>query len=289
MPGGRPAELRDAKLVSVWLEREDVEQIKRMGVERSAFVRDAVRRALHGEVPLLKEMNALKEEVKVLRKECELKDRRIRELELEVEHLRGMMARLGGKLQEKVNTKKYRTSFGQLTLEEIKQIYEERKDKLTTNPLNWLSAVLYDNPIAIREVAEALGLQDSSPQLTSSFTATADVPTTAPAASENANGASAAEEAEGVEEVEKAAERERTEKMLKARGARRHRRMIEELDFKALAKEWGCSEEEARRIVAERFASSSPPSSPPSPPSSETEGMNSSELIRRARSILVGY
>jgi len=203
--------------------------------------------------------------------------------------LRGMMARLGGKLQEKVNTKKYRTSFGQLTLEEIKQIYEERKDKLTTNPLNWLSAVLYDNPIAIREVAEALGLQDSSPQLTSSFTATADVPTTAPAASENANGASAAEEAEGVEEVEKAAERERTEKMLKARGARRHRRMIEELDFKALAKEWGCSEEEARRIVAERFASSSPPSSPPSPPSSETEGMNSSELIRRARSILEGY
>ena len=101
MPGGRPAELRDAKLVSVWLEREDVEQIKRMGVERSAFVRDAVRRALHGEAPLLKEMNALKEEVKVLRKECELKDRRIRELELEVEHLRGMVARLGGKLQER--------------------------------------------------------------------------------------------------------------------------------------------------------------------------------------------
>ena len=281
MPGGRPAELRDAKLVSVWLEREDVEQIKKMGVERSAFVRDAVRRALHGEAPLLKEMNALKEEVKVLRKECELKDRRIRELELEVEHLRGMVARLGGKLQEKVNTKKYRTSFGQLTLEEIKQIYEERKDKLTTNPQSWLSAVLYDNTVAIREVSEALGLQDSSPQPSSSFTATADVPTSAPAASENANDTSAAEEAE------KAAERERTERMLKAREVRRRRRMIEELDFKALAKEWGCSEEEARRIVAERFAS--PSSSPPSSPSSETEGMNSSELIRRARSILEGY
>ena len=288
MPGGRPAELRDAKLVSVWLEREDVEQIKKMGVERSAFVRDAVRRALHGEAPLLKEMNALKEEVKALRKECELKDKRIRELELEVEHLRGMMARLGGKLQEKVNTKKYRTSFGQLTLEEIKQIYEERKDKLTTNPLSWLSAVLYDNPIAIREVAEALGLQDSFPQLTSSFTATADVPTSAPAASENANATSAAEEVRNAEEeAEKAAERERTEKMLKAREARRRRRMIEELDFEALAKEWGCSEEEARRIVAERFASPSSP--PPSSPSSETEGMNSSELIRRARSILEGY
>ena len=269
MPGGRPAELRDAKLVSVWLEREDVEQIKRMGVERSAFVRDAVRRALHGEAPLLKEMNALKEEVKVLRKECELKDRRIRELELEVEHLRGMVARLGGKLQEKVNTKKYRTSFGQLTLEEIKQIYEERKDNLTTNPLNWLSAVLYDNPIAIREVAEALGLQDSPPS-----------PTPSPAPAPAVVIVDAAEDAEN-------AEKERTEKMLKAREVRRRRRMIEELDFKALAKEWGCSEEEARRIVAERFAS--PSSSPPSSPSSETEGMNSSELIRRARSILEGY
>ncbi len=278
MPGGRPAELRDAKLVSVWLEREDVEQIKRMGVERSAFVRDAVRRALHGEAPLLKEMNALKEEVKVLRKECELKDRRIRELELEVEHLRGMVARLGGKLQEKVNTKKYRTSFGQLTLEEIKRIYEERKDKLTTNPLNWLSAVLYDNPIAIREVAEALGLQNLPPSPTPS-------PASAPAVVIVDAAEDAAEDAEKAENAEK----ERTERMLKAREARRHRRMIEEMDFKALAKEWGCSEEEARRIVAERFASSSPPSSPPSSPSSETEGMNSSELIRRARSILEGY
>jgi len=278
MPGGRPAELRDAKLVSVWLEREDVEQIKRMGVERSAFVRDAVRRALHGEAPLLKEMNALKEEVKVLRKECELKDRRIRELELEVEHLRGMVARLGGKLQEKVNTKKYRTSFGQLTLEEIKQIYEERKDKLTTNPLNWLSAVLYDNPIAIREVAEALGFQDSPPQTSTPLT-----PSPAVVIVDAAE--DAAEDAEKAENAEK----ERTERMLKVREARRHRRMIEEMDFKALAKEWGCSEEEARRIVAERFASSSPPSSPPSSPSSETEGMNSSELIRRARSILEGY
>jgi len=281
MPGGRPAELRDAKLVSVWLEREDVEQIRRMGVERSAFVRDAVRRALHGEAPLLKEMNALKEEVKALRKECELKDRRIRELELEVEHLRGMMARLGGKLQEKVNTKKYRTSFGQLTLEEIKQIYEERKDNLS-NPLNWLSAVLYDNPIAIREVAEALGLQNSSSSLTPS-------PTPSPASAPAVVIVDAAEDA--AEDAEKAenAEKERTEKMLKARKSRRHRRMIEELDFKALAKEWGCSEEEARRIVAERFASSSLPSSPPSSPSSETEEMNSSELIRRARSILEGY
>ena len=99
----------------------------------------------------------------------------------------------------------------------------------------------------------------------------------------------AAEDAADAAEDAENAEKERTERMLKAREVRRHRRMIEELDFKALAKEWGCSEEEARRIVAERFASSSLPSSPPSSPSSETEGMNSSELIRRARSILEGY
>ena len=304
---GRPAKLRDARFVGILMEEEVLRRIDEKGIERSDFIRGAVEMALSADslTEVLREKERLREEVKALRRECELKDRRIRELERELERSRGIIAEMGGKLvrhsekvkklREAASAKKYRTSVGYLTLEEIKRLYEERKDKLATsqhsrgNLLSWLSAVLYDNPIAIREVAEALGLQDSSPQLTSSFTATADVPTTAPAASENANGASAAEEAEGVEEVEKAAERERTEKMLKARGARRHRRMIEELDFKALAKEWGCSEEEARRIVAERFASSSPPSSPPSPPSSETEGMNSSELIRRARSILEGY
>ena len=227
----------------------------------------------------------MREEVKALRRECELKDRRIRELERELERSRGIIAEMGGKLvkhsekvkklREKVDAKKYRTSVGYLTLEEIKQIYEERKDKIT-NPQGWLSAVLYDNPIAIREVAEALGLQDSPPQ-----TSTPSTPSPAVVIADAAE--DAAEDAEN-------AEKGRTEKMLKAREARQRRRMIEELDFKALAKkEWGCSEEEARRIVAERFASSSPPSSPPSSPSSETEGMNSSELIRRARSILEGY
>jgi len=287
------------------MEEEVLRRIDEKGIERSAFIRGAVEMALSADslTEVLKEKERLQEEVKMLRKECELKDRRIRELERELERSRGIIAEMGGKLvrhsekvkklREAASAKKYRTSFGYLTLEEIKQIYEERKDKLTTNPQSWLSAVLYDNTVAIREVSEALGLQDrtlmghSPPQPTSSFTATAD--TAAPAASENANGASAAEDAEDAEEVEKAAERERIEKMLKAREVRRRRRMIEELDFKALAKEWGCSEEEARRIVAERFASSSLPSSPPSSPSSETEGMNSSELIRRARSILEGY
>ena len=302
---GRPAKLRDARFVGILMEEEVLRRIDEKGIERSDFIRGAVEMALSADslTEVLREKERLREEVKALRRECELKDRRIRELERELERSRGIIAEMGGKLvkhsekvkklREAASAKKYRTSFGYLTLEEIKQIYEERKDKLATsqhsrgNLLSWLSAVLYDNPIAIREVAEALGLQDSPPQPTSSFTATAD--TAAPAASENANGASAAEDAEDAEEVEKAAERERTEKMLKAREVRRHRRMIEELDFKALAKEWECSEEEARRIVAERFASSSPPSPPPSSPSSETEGMNSSELIRRARSILEGY
>jgi len=280
------------------MEGEVLRRIDEKGIERSEFIRGAVEMALSADslTEVLREKERLREEVKALRRECELKDRRIRELERELERSRGIIAEMGGelvrhsekvkKLREKVDARKYRTSFGYLTLEEIKRIYEERKDTLTTNPLNWLSAVLYDNPIAIREVAEALGLQNSSSPLTPSPTPS---PVSAPAvvivdAVEDAV-EDAAENAENAENAEK----ERTERMLKARGARRHRRMIEELDFKALAKEWGCSEEEARRIVAERFASSSPPSSPPSSPSSETEGMNSSELIRRARSILEGY
>jgi len=235
---------------------------------------------------VLREKERLREEVKALRRECELKDRQIRELERELERSRGIIAEMGGKLvrhsekvkklREKVDAKKYRTSVGYLTLEEIKRLYEERKDKIT-NPQGWLSAVLYDNPIAIREVAEALGFQAFPPQTSTPLTPSPAIVI-----------ADAAEDAvEDAAENAENAEKERTEKMLKARGVRRHRRMIEEMDFKALAKEWGCSEEEARRIVAERFASPSSP--PPSSPSSETEGMNSSELIRRARSILEGY
>ena len=290
---GRPAKLRDARFVGILMEEEVLRRIDEKGIERSDFIRGAVEMALSADslTEVLREKERLREEVKVLRRECELKDRRIRELERELERSRGIIAEMGGKLvrhsekvkklREAASAKKYRTSVGYLTLEEIKRLYEERKDKIT-NPQGWLSAVLYDNPIAIREVAEALGLQNSSSSLTPS-------PTPSPASAPAVVIVDAAEDA--AEDAEKAenAEKERTEKMLKARKSRRHRRMIEELDFKALAKEWGCSEEEARRIVAERFASSSPPSSPPSSPSSETEGMNSSELIRRARSILEGY
>ena len=273
MPGGRPAELRDAKLVSVWLEREDVEQIKKMGVERSAFVRDAVRRALHGEASLLKEKNALKEEVRMLRKECELKDKRIRELELEVERLRGMVARLGGDLQEKANTKKYRTPFGQLTLGEIKKLYEERKDKIA-NPQDWLSAVLYDNPLAVREVAEALFQDSSSPSSTQTptpLTPSTPSPTSSPAVV-IVDAADAAEDA---------AEKERVERMLRAREAKRRRRMMKEMDFKALASEMGCSEEEAQKLVAEMASSEKT--------QSELSEEEAREMIRRARSIIEGY
>ena len=271
MPGGRPAELRDAKLVSVWLEREDVEQIKKMGVERSAFVRDAVRRALHGEASLLKEKNALKEEVRMLRKECELKDKRIRELELEVERLRGMVARLGGDLQEKANTKKYRTPFGQLTLGEIKKLYEERKDKIA-NPQDWLSAVLYDNPIAVREVAEALFQDSSSPSSTQTPTPpTPSTPSPAVVIVDAAEDA-AAEDAE---------EKERVERMLRAREAKRRRRMMKEMDFKTLASEMGCSEEEAQKLVAEIASSEET--------QSELSEEEAREMIRRARSIIEGY
>jgi len=269
MPGGRPAELRDAKLVSVWLEREDVEQIKKMGVERSAFVRDAVRRALHGEASLLKEKNALKEEVRMLRKECELKDKRIRELELEVERLRGMVARLGGDLQEKANTKKYRTPFGQLTLGEIKKLYEERKDKIA-NPQDWLSAVLYDNPIAVREVAEALFQDSSSPSSTQTPSPTSSPAVVIVDAAEDA--ADAAEDAE---------EKERVERMLRAREAKRRRRIMKEMDFKALASEMGCSEGEAQKLVAEMASSEKT--------QSELSEEEAREMIRRARSIIEGY
>jgi len=40
--------------------------------------------------------------------------------------------------------------------------------------------------------------------------------------------------------------------MLRAREVRRRRRRYEEWDFKRLAEDLGCSEEEARRIVAEK-------------------------------------
>ena len=258
---GRPAELRDAKFVGVLMEEAVLRRIEEMGVERSAFIRGAVEMALGVDslTEVLKEKERLRSEVRALRRECEEKERRIRELEREVERSMRRIAELEEKLakregrieelREEVNAKKYRTSFGNLTLEEIKQIYEEKKDKLTTNPLNWLSAVLFDNPIAIQEVATALGLQDSSSPSSSAA---------APAPARETKDA-----------------------------AVRRRRLMEEMDFKRLAEEWNCSEEEARRMVAEKLGL--PSSSSSSSESASSEEASSSELIKRARSIIEGY
>ena len=280
---GRPPKLRNARFVGVFMEEEVLRRIDEKGVERSEFIRGAVEMALSADslTEVLKEKERLQEEVKALRRECELKDRRIRELERELEHSRGIIAELGGKLvhhsekvkelREKAKAKKYRTSMGYLTLDEIRKLYETKKDKIA-NPQDWLSAVLYDNPIAVREVAEAL-FQDSSS--TQTQTPSTPLPTSSPAvvivdAAEDA--ADAAEDAE---------EKERVERMLRAREAKRRRRMMKEMDFKALASEMGCSEEEAQKLVAEMASSEKT--------QSELSEEEAREMIRRARSIIEGY
>ena len=47
---GRPAELRDGRVVSVYMERETLRRIEEMGVERSAFIRGAVEMMLGSDV-----------------------------------------------------------------------------------------------------------------------------------------------------------------------------------------------------------------------------------------------
>ncbi|RLE43468.1 hypothetical protein DRJ19_02570 [Candidatus Woesearchaeota archaeon] len=235
-----------------------------MGVERSALIRGAVEMALGADslTEVLKEKERLRSEVRALRRECEEKDRRIRELEREVERSMRRIAELEEKLakkegrieelREEMDAKKYRTSFGWLTAEEIKQLY---KEKNPVDPKAWLSSVLLGNSLAIQEVAALLGLQDSS----SSSSAVADAKTAdvADASAENAE------------------ERERIERMLKARDLRRRRRMMSEMDFKRLAEDLGLTEEEARSLVEEKF--------------SEASSEEASEMIKRARSILEGY
>ena len=277
---GRPPKLRNARFVGVFMEEEVLRRIDEKGVERSEFIRGAVEMALSADslTEVLKEKERLQEEVKALRKECEEKDRRIRELERELEHSRGLIAELGGKLvhhsekvkelREKAKAKKYRTSMGYLTLDEIRKLYETKKDKIA-NPQDWLSAVLYDNPIAVREVAEAL-FQDSSS--TQTPTPSTSSPTSSPAVVIVDAAEDAAEDAE---------EKERVGRMLRAREAKRRRRIMKEMDFKALASEMGCSEEEAQKLVAEMASSEKT--------QSELSEEEAREMIRRARSIIEGY
>ncbi len=270
--------------MGVFMEEEVLRRIDEKGVERSEFIRGAVEMALSADslTEVLKEKERLQEEVKILRRECELKDRRIRELERELEHSKGLIAELGGKLvhhsekvkelREKAKAKKYRTSMGYLTLDEIRKLYETKKDKIA-NPQDWLSAVLYDNPIAVREVAEAL-FQDSSSQTQTPTppTPSAPSPTPSPAVVIVDAAVDAAEDAE---------EKERVERMLRAREAKRRRRMMKEMDFKALASEMGYSEEEAQKLVAEMASSEKT--------QSELSEEEAREMIRRARSIIEGY
>jgi len=277
---GRPPKLRNARFVGVFMEEEVLRRIDEKGVERSEFIRGAVEMALSADslTEVLKEKERLQEEVKALRRECELKDRRIRELERELEHSRGLIAELGGKLvhhsekvkelREKAKAKKYRTSMGYLTLDEIRKLYETKKDKIA-NPQDWLSAVLYDNPIAVREVAEAL-FQDSSS--TQTPTPSTSSPTSSPAVVIVDAAEDAAEDAE---------EKERVGRMLRAREAKRRRRIMKEMDFKALASEMGCSEEEAQKLVAEMASSEKT--------QSELSEEEAREMIRRARTIIEGY
>jgi len=177
-------------------------------------------------------------------------------------------------LREKAKAKKYRTSMGHLTLDEIRKLYEAKKDKIA-NPQDWLSAVLYDNPIAVREVAEALFQDSSSPSQTQ--TPTPPTPSTpSPTSSPAVVIVDAAEDA--AEDVE---EKERVERMLRVREAKRRRRIMKEMDFKALASEMGCSEEEAQKLVAEMASSEET--------QSELSEEEAREMIRRARSIIEGY
>ena len=226
--------LESPKHVDVVLEERQLREIAMVARNRSEFIRDAIDLALgHKDFTegqkLREENEKLREAVASLRSENEELRRQLEEAKKLIEVLKGERKAQG------LDAKRYQTSFGWLTAEEIKAKFMEKKP---AKPLEWLSAVLYNDAVAIQEVASLLGLQDTS---SSSSSAVAD-----------------------------------------AKDAAVRRRRYEEWDFKRLAEEWNCSEEEARRIVAEKLGLSSSSSS-----SSESE--EASELIKRARSIIEGY
>jgi len=251
--------LENPKHVDVVLEERQLREIAMVARNRSEFIRDAIDLALgHKDFTegqkLREENEKLREAVASLRSENEELRRQLEEAKKLIEVLKGERKAQG------LDAKRYQTSFGWLTAGEIKAKFMEKKP---VKPLEWLSSVLYNDAVAIQEVAPLLGLQDSS----SSSSAVADAKT--------ANVA----DADAVRETtENAEERERIERMLRAREVRRRRRRYEEWDFKRLAEEWNCSEEEARRLVAEKI--------------SEAEGEaedEAREMIKRARSIMEGY
>ena len=231
---GRRVFLENPKHVDVVLEERQLREIAMVARNRSEFIRDAIDLALgHKDFTegqkLREENEKLREAVASLRSENEELRRQLEEAKKLIEVLKGERKAQG------LDAKRYQTSFGWLTAGEIKAKFMEKKP---VKPLEWLSSVLYNDAVAIQEVASLLGLQDTS---SSSSSAVADAKT--------ANVA----DADAVRETtENAEERERIERMLRAREVRRRRRRYEEWDFKRLAEDLGCSEEEARRIVAEK-------------------------------------
>jgi len=245
--------LENPKHVDVVLEERQLREIAMVARNRSEFIRDAIDLALgHKDFTegqkLREENEKLRSEVEKLRSENEELRRQLEEAKKLIEVLKGERKAQG------LDAKRYQTSFGWLTAGEIKAKFMEKKP---VKPLEWLSSVLYNDAVAIQEVASLLGLQDTS-------SSSADV---------------ADADADAVRETtENAEERERIERMLRAREVRRRRRRYEEWDFKRLAEDLGCSEEEARRMVAEKI--------------SEAEGEaedEAREMIKRARSIIEGY
>lgn len=250
--------LENPKHVDVVLEERQLREIAMVAKNRSEFIRDAIDLALgHKDFTegqkLREENEKLRSEVEKLRSENEELRRQLEEAKKLIEVLKGERKAQG------LDAKRYQTSFGWLTAGEIKAKFMEKKP---VKPLEWLSSVLYNDAVAIQEVAPLLGLQDSSSSSSAVLRETANV---------------VAKDAVR-ETTENAEERERIERMLRAREVRRRRRRYEEWDFKRLAEDLGCSEEEARRMVAEKI--------------SEAEGEaedEAREMIKRARSIIEGY
>jgi len=94
---GRPAEVRDGRVVSVYMEGETLRRIEEMGVERSAFIRGAVEMMLGSDV--LKEREMLRAEVRRLKRLLQERERRINALEKEVAEKEQVIAELRERLE----------------------------------------------------------------------------------------------------------------------------------------------------------------------------------------------
>ena len=100
---GRPAELRDGRVVSVYMEEETLRRIEEMGVERSAFIRGAVEMMLGSDV--FKEREKLRAEVRRLKRLLQERERRINALEKEVAAKERVIAELRERLERALEWK----------------------------------------------------------------------------------------------------------------------------------------------------------------------------------------